>query len=731
MSDFGNLPSFTLDIPAMSAAPRVVRFEGDEGISSLYEFRVEIAAHEIDLDALVGTGATLTIDGLDEHRHLHGEIADIEYIGETRRYSLYALTIVPALARLRYRYGCRIFQGLSTPEIVREVLKLAALPSDSYRFNLAGDYAARDYCVQYRESELAFLSRLLEEDGIYYFFEHTRSEATLVFADDPGAHPPIPGSSTLLFNPGGEVEDQEHIRSLRSRRSMQPGKVALRDLNLHAPHQAVSAEASGKRDLDLEVYDYPGEFQESTGSSPHQGATMAKIRLEALQVPRQQFSGTSDSARLTPGHVFSLNGHRRSELNADQLITHVHHKGNQPQSLEGDGEGTYHYSSDFASIPRETPFRPPRTTPRPFVRGVQTATVVGAGSEEVHTDEQGRILVLFHWDREGKADESASCWVRVSQPWAGKGWGAMFIPRVGHEVIVDFIHGDPDRPVITGALYTGDNAPPYPLPEEKTKTTIKSDSSPGGGGFNELRFEDRAGEEEIFIHAQKDLNEIVLHDRTLSVGHDQRDSIDNDLSTSIGANKATWVGVDHSETIGANMELRVGASCSESIAADHTITIGSCKSETVLIASTETVGAAKTVSVGLAYSLSVGASCSESVVGLRSISVGTSNRVRVGGGSSLVAGKDISQAAGTNLSLSAVKDISESAGKDLRLSAKDNYNASAGKSMALIATKDITIKCGSALVTIKKNGSVSIKAKKLSVKVSGKIKIKGSKIALN
>ena len=381
----------------------------------------------------------------------------------------------------------------------------------------------------------------MEEDGLFYFFDHGEGKARLVIADHPRAHPPIAGEPIVWFNPGGELRGQEHVTELRLAEGVRPGKVALRDFNFHAPEQKMDVDAEAGAGADLEIYDYPGEYQQPEHGAPHLGRAMAKIRLEALQATRRRGGGASDCVRLAAGRVVQVSGHPRPELAGAVMLTQVVHQGTQPQVLEEDAAGEFSYSNQFAFIPHEVPFRAPRLTPRPVVRGVQSATVVGAGTEEVHVDEQGRVLVQFHWDREGKRDEHSSCWVRVSQAWAGAGWGAMFIPRVGHEVLVDFIEGDPDRPIITGRVYHANNQIPYPLPDEKTKSTIKSETSPGGGGFNELRFEDRKGAEEVFLHAQRDLNEVVLRNNSRSVTADQSFSVGGNQSFTITKNRSVTV----------------------------------------------------------------------------------------------------------------------------------------------------------------------------------------------
>ena len=547
----GNQPLFTLDVPGFDL--RVVRFTGQEGISSLFGFRLELAGQDVDIAALVDKPALLTVAGVDAPRLVHGVLSEFEYVGQTRDLELYEADLVPWIWRLQHRQDCRIFQDKTTPQILEAVLTGARLPRDWLRFNLSAEYAPRNYCVQYHESDFAFISRLMEEDGIFYYFEHDEDKHVLVIADHPGAHPPIPGLPLLWFNaPGGEVADREHVREFRFGQRIKPGKATLRDFNLHQPDTKMEVKEAAKVHPELEVYGYPGDYQE-----PGKGQAIAKTRLEAQQSLRRFGSGVSDCARVTAGHVFDLLGHPREEFDRCYRIVQVSHRGSQPQVLDQDAAGEFDYHNTFTVTEKAQPFRVPQKTPKARVRGLQTATVVGPESEEVHPDEHGRVKVQFHWDRSEPFDETSSCWVRVSQVWAGNGWGAMFIPRIGHEVLVDFIEGDPDRPVVVGRLYTGNNRPPYPLPAEKTKSTIKSESSLGGGGFNELRFEDLKGQEEVFLHAQKDWNTFILNCLSETVGNSRSSSVGSNESISVGANRtvtvankdATTVGNEHKVTI--------------------------------------------------------------------------------------------------------------------------------------------------------------------------------------
>ena len=565
LSLLGNRALFTLTVTGVPVELRVVRFTGSEALSGGYEFRVELCGPEVELVSLVGKDAVLTIESVDTPRHVHGILAEIQYIGDSRQYCLYTALLVPRLWKLRHRANSRIFQRKTTQTIVTEVLQKAGFSGNQFKFQLTASYAPRDYCVQYRETDHDFVSRLLEEDGIAYYFEHTADEHVLVF-NDSGNSPAIPGEPEIWFNPPqGQVFDQEHVTHVKVGEVVRTDKVSLRDFNLHRPDAPMEASASVD-DAALEVYDFPGEYQDNGGQNPDRGPGLARIRLDALQTPRRLTEGHSDSPRLTAGHRFTLENHPRANVDGELRLLKVHHRGEQPQALEQDAtDKSFEYYNDFVAMPHKQPYRPPRVTPRPTVKGVQTATVTGPPGEEIHVDEWGRVKIQFHWDRIDGFDEDSSCWVRVSQLWAGNGWGAMFIPRIGHEVIIDFIEGDPDRPILTGRIYHGLNDTPYPLPNHKTKSTIKSDTYQGGG-YNEFRYEDQKGAEQIFMHAQRNLDikvlndrmESILHDRHLTVGSFDAGSKVGDFHEMVMRDRTIQIHRNHHEHVGGDLRIRVG-----------------------------------------------------------------------------------------------------------------------------------------------------------------------------
>lgn len=541
----------------------VTAVEGTEGVSILFDYEIDVAV-PIDARAafanLMGAPASLHWADAFGERWVHGLIRRAELLGTTRHQDRYRLWLVPEVWPLLLRRTSRIFQETTVDAVLEEVLTGASLASDLFDISVSAA-ETREYCVQYRESDWDFCCRLMEEEGIYYFFQHTEDGTTLVISDEASLHEAIENDLVTYRTQTSGASDDQFVFGFRYSHQMRHGKVHLRDFNFRRPSQLVNSEDSdGDRD-DLEFYDYPGEFVDTAGGDHRRTA-----RLEELRARLVVGEGRSNVSRIAPGYKLTLDEHPFEEANQEWLLTRIHHSIRQDDAggTEGGGRGRVGrsrfdpdrfehddldmdassdgdggneelvYTNVFECIPSGTPYRPPRTTRRPTVEGPQTAIVVGQSGEEIHVDEHGRIKVQFHWDRLGANDENSSCWVRVSQGWAGAGWGMMFIPRMGQEVVVDFLEGDPDCPLVTGRVYNGENPPPYTLPDHKTKSTIKSNSSKGGGGSNEIRFEDAAGSEEIYIHAQKDWNTVTENNLTEQVGNDETLTVDANRKRTVG-----------------------------------------------------------------------------------------------------------------------------------------------------------------------------------------------------
>jgi type VI secretion system secreted protein VgrG len=459
-------------------------------------------------------------------RVIHGRVRRFVQMGQRKDLTSYRAEMVPWLWFLSLTSDCKIYQNKSVLEIVEEVFKEQSF--SDFEIKTVGSYEAREYCVQYRESHLNFVSRLLQEEGIFYFFEHTKDKHTLVLADSTSSVKAVPNQSAarMATTPGPWQED-DIISSLQHERAVRAGAVTYRDYDFEKPSTQLESSLTG--DGEGEVYDYPGGFLEVDA-----GDRYARIRLEELEQQGEVVRGAGVCRAFVTGHKFDLEEHYRKPVNTSYQLLQVRHTGSAGEfgSEESD---TLTYSNEFVAIPAKIPYHPPRTAQKPLMQGSQTAKVVGKSGEEIWVDKHGRVKVQFHWDRQGKNDENSSCWIRVASTWAGKGWGVIQLPRIGQEVIVDFLEGDPDNPIVTGRVYNGEMKPPYALPAHQTQSGIKTRSTKQGGtdNYNEIRFEDNKGKEEILIHAEKDLLTEVENDETRTVGHDRTTIIQNDETQTI------------------------------------------------------------------------------------------------------------------------------------------------------------------------------------------------------
>lgn len=567
----GQEAKFLFEISGTKAETAVVEFTAKERISSPFEVNVSLASEEeIEFDNVVGKEAVLTILGEEADRYLHGIVNWFKRAGSKGRFFLYQARVVPSLWLLSLERDCRIFQNKDVQEIAKQVFKDAGIPSDRFAFRLQSAPPAREYCVQYRETDLNFISRLLEEEGFFYFFEHAKDKHLLVFADSPVAYLPIPGEAEVTYNiSGGMVPGEEYVNRLAVTRGVFSGKMTQRDFNFEKPALDLTAQEQEKIYQKLEVYDYPGGYLDQG-----RGKKLSQVRLQEMTTFQEKAEGQSVCPRFTPGFTFKLTDHERENFNREYLLVEVLHTGTQPQVLEERAETKgSHYANDFLAIPSAVNFRPERKTPQPVVEGIQTAMVVGPKGEEIYTDKYGRVKVQFHWDREGKRDEKSSCWIRVGSLFAGGQYGAIFTPRIGQEVIVDFLEGDPDQPLITGRVYNADLMPPYTLPDEKTKSTIKSDSSLGGGGFNEIRFEDKKGQEQIFMHAEKNQDIRVKNDCFEWIGQNRNLIVKKDQIEHVENNRHEVVDNDHLEEIGKDRHLKVAGKEAKEVGGSHSFTV--------------------------------------------------------------------------------------------------------------------------------------------------------------
>jgi type VI secretion system secreted protein VgrG len=539
-----------------------------EQLSRLFQIEAELASEngQVDFDKVVGHDATVRLD-VDQKgkRYFNGVVSRLVQVANQGGYAHYRATIVPWLWFLTRTSDCRIFQQKSVPDIIEEVFKGHGF--SDYQLKLSGTHEKKEYCVQYRETDFNFVSRLMEYEGIYYFFEHQDGKHVLVMADSTSAHKPFPGYAEVPFH---ELEKgaaaREAITDWMMEKEAQPIACALNDFDFKKPKTSLRSSSNVTRQYgkaQFEIYDYPGEYVEHA-----EGDRLADVRINELQSQYETLHGQATARGLATGCTFKLKGHARSEQNREYLITgtSLHADAGEFASTGGGSGGDGFFSCSFTAIDKAQQFRAARLTPKPIVQGPQTAIVSGPKGEEIYTDKYGRVKVQFHWDRYGKEDENSSCWVRVAQSWAGKKWGAMYIPRISQEVVVEFLEGDPDRPLITGSVYNEEQKVPYDLPAEMTKSTLKSNSTKGGVGFNEIRIEDKKDKEQIFIHAERNMDvrvknssmERVIGNRHLITGWEKDGSKGGDQREMVYQDKHLKVHRNQVEQIGGNMQLLVG-----------------------------------------------------------------------------------------------------------------------------------------------------------------------------
>lgn len=580
-----NNRSVTADTPLGDDQLVFYSMAGTESIGRLFEFEVELVRDlklgSVKADQLLGKGMTVKLDLPNGGaRFFNGEIVQFKHIGLRSRFSCYRATLRPWLWYLTLNADCRIFQDKSVIEVIKAILDNYAFADVLYK--LDGEYKTLDYCVQYRESDFDFISRLMEHDGIFYYFEHQDGKHKLVITDSNKAFETQSGYQSIPYFSEGNVANRErdHIHEWFQENQVTAGKFELNDFDFESPssdltikkHNPGSYSQSGQ-----EVYDFPGKFSSTTVDSK-----LVDKRLEEKQNAYSVKRGQGNALRLIPGMKFTLSDFYFDEENIEHVVVSASYIIQGDDCVSGMGGGGDIFQCSFDAIDAKQAFRSIRSTPKPSVSGSQTAIVVGPSGEEIWTDKYGRVKVKFHWDREGHDDENSSCWVRVSQPMAGKKWGWVSLPRIGQEVVVSFLEGDPDRPLITGRVYNDDQMPPYDLPSNKTQSGIKTRSSKEGtaDNFNELRFEDKKGEEEVYIHAEKDLNCVIENNETRKIGLDKKDKGDQTIEIQNDRTVTLHDGNDKLkiETGNRNIEIDQGNYDLKVSTGNHSVKIDSGKS---------------------------------------------------------------------------------------------------------------------------------------------------------
>ena len=526
----------------------VERLFCNEAVSEQFEIVLDLLSLDaaIDPKQLLRKPMTVTIAlaGGAGERHWNGLVRRFVQRGRDREFTSYRAELVPATWFLSLASDCKIFQNKSVPDIVKAVL--GDMGVSDFKATL-GSHPPREYCVQYRETHLAFISRLLEEEGIFYFFEHTKDKHFFVMADAPSAVKAGPASK-LKMNKAAGMAGEDTVTSLSVDNEVVTGRVTIADYNdtvTKRYESTIAGTTEGTSAKKLQRYDYPGKF-----AAVPEGDRLARLRLEEAEALGASVIGTTNYRGLGSGQKVEIKDHYRDDVNAAYHVLSAKHAAVQGGFRAGDMQ-PFEFETAFTAIPHMTPYRPPRVTPKSIVHGTQTAIVVGVAGEEIYVDKFGRVKVQFYWDREGKKDEKSSCWVRVSSTWAGKAWGAVSLPRIGQEVVVDFLEGDPDRPIIVGRVYNSEQMPPYELPANMTQSGVKSRSTMKGGtaDSNEFRFEDKKGSEEIYLHAQKDHNIVVLNNETTKITANRTETVGKDEDVKVDGKRTVTVKGDDGLTI--------------------------------------------------------------------------------------------------------------------------------------------------------------------------------------
>ena len=656
-------------------------FSGEERISGLFRFELEMRSEDpgIDFSQIVGKSATITLHLSDDgKRYLNGLVASFAYAGTVHQpgadqgFAIYHAELVPWFWILTQEVDSRIFQNKSVPDIAEQLF--SDMGFSDYKKSLTGTYDPREYCVQYQETAFAFLSRLFEDEGIFYYFEHTDGKHTLVLADDSTAAAACPSGGTLSYGAGKTWVQQEVVTRCRLEERVIPGKYAMDDFNFETPSTDLITSVDSTVALDgakRRIYEYPGGFLKKD-----KGDARSKLRIEGQEAPAKLLFCDSNSRTVVSGYKVTLSGHSRTDVNADWVISRVVHSG-EPD----------HYGNSFEAFPKTVPYRPPRTTGKPIIPGTQTAIVTGKSGEEIWTDKYGRVKVQFHWDQLGKNDENSSCWIRVAHGWAGKSWGQIFLPRIGQEVVVSFLEGDPDRPLITGSVYNAEQTVPYTLPDEQTKSTVKSNSSKGGGGSNEIRFEDKKDSEEIYVHGQKDVNIVIENNRTKKVLNDETINIKNNRTATIEEKDETLTVSKGNRTI----KVSTG---------NETHEVAGTRSVKVTKAETHDDEDAFTHTVKKDYKLTVSGDLTIDVTGAVTIKAGKGMTLSAGQAFEASAGTSFTNKAGTALTNQAGTALTNKAGTDLTNKATTSMTNDGGIQLTNKASATQTVD-GGGMLTVK------------------------------
>jgi type VI secretion system secreted protein VgrG len=698
----------------------LTELSGEEEISQPFLFTATMRSDDPDInpESLIGSKVTMWIKReTAEPAPISGIVRRLSLASvDVRGFREYHAEIVPWLWFLSCTTDSRIFQNLTFPKIIETIFGEYGF-TDYDTSGLTGSYRSLDFCVQYRETALAFISRWMEELGIFYFFRHEANRHVMVLGDQNRAFKPVVEKEALFGDhSGSNISQWRHSYQFRS------GRYAHKDFAFKTPSQDLSTKESSvlklQRASAFELYDYPGGYTQKGD-----GQQLTRVRMEEHEAAYHTVSGTSICASFFTGGKFTMTRHHiQAEEKQEYVLLRVVHRASDYTYITAN-MGPPIYDNTFEAFPSATKFRAVSRTPWPVVQGPQTATVVGPG--DIHTDKYGRVKLQFHWDRRGKRDEKSSCWVRVSQNWAGKGWGGVFIPHVGHEVVVSFLEGDPDMPLVTGRVYNAENMQAISLPANKTQSAIKDHTG------NEILMEGKGGVQDIRIHAVKDMHEHVDHDHVSNIDNDETTTIGGNRTESVAKNETISISGNRTETVSQNETITINCNRSENVVQNESVTIGIARTHTIGAVDTLTVGAARIETVGAAETITVGAARAISVGAMQTVEIGASHSIDVGSDQTISVGgnQTISVSGDDSVSIDGSETIS--VGKDRATKIGENDSLDVGKALSVSAGDEIVLKTGSATITMKKNGDITIAGKTITIKGSGDVIIKGQKILQN
>ena len=715
-------PQFTLTSP-LGEDLRFHAMKHADELSTLGSTLLTLLSPRADLapEDLLGQAASVTARLREGQRFFHGYITRFGLVGQEGRHFKYQARLCPWPWFLTRTSDCRIFQDQSVPDIVKTVFEAHAVAD--FEFHLTRPYRSRTYCVQYRETDYDFVARLLADEGIYWHVHHAEGQHTLMLQDAHSAHGPASGCEALPYIADAQavLPDTECISAWDFSRGIRPGRFELTSYDFERPRVDLRADREEVRSHELadhERFDFQGDYTQADD-----GRDAVAIRLEEEQARHERLSGRSNAHGLAVGQLFGLQRHPRADQNRQYLCVSTTLQV-EPEGAEA-GQGPGCFSCEFTALPARRQFRPPFGRGKPVMRGPQTAVVTGPAGQEIHTDKYGRVKVQFAWDRYGRKNEHTSCWMRVASPWAGAGFGFMQVPRIGQEVIVDFLEGDPDQPIITGRVYNGNHMPPWELPANATQSGVLTRSSQGGayGHANALRFEDKKGEEQLWIHAEKNQDIEVENDETHWVGRDRGKTIDRDETVQVKR--------DRTETVDRHETITVHGARTETVDQDETITIHQNRSERVDLDEKVSVGMNRTEDVGVNETVSIGANRAVTIGGIKTETVALAKAETIGLGKALSIGGAYQTTVGGLMNTTVALMQTAQVGRSKSTSVGTTYSIDAGE--------ELRITVGKASLTMKADGTISINGHTLSVgttaeqtfRADGDVTVKGKKIQEN